>query len=283
MHHKSLLGRLGESAGPVQQRLLVGMGRETAQRMHRGTHFDVVPHQAHALFTVHQAPAQRSSGLKAADQHRTFGAAQVVVQVVQHPAGIAHAAGRQNHCATLDAAQLDGIFHIADEVQLPPLRQPLRAAQQLARLGIKSGKVLECDGRGCHRHGRVDKNLHRRQAALFGQLGKVVEQLLRAAHGKGRNHHIAARHGVVDHLHQLFQRGAAVLVQPVAVGGFDQQHIGILDRRGVAQDGAAGLAQIAAGHQLARAAQRVAEPDLDDGRSQNMPGIRHAHLHCGVR
>ena len=86
-----------------------------------------------------------------------------------------------------------------------------------------------------------------------------------------------------DDFHQLVQRIVGVLVQSVTVGGFNQQHIGFGDCDRITQDHAPRLAQITTGDQLFAVALAIGQPQLGNGRAQNMARILKAQLDRWMR
>jgi hypothetical protein len=92
------------------------MGRKAAQGMDAGTDLDVISKQAHLPGTVDQPAAQRTFGLKAADHPplrawtdcSSDDAAPVLHRTCRWP---------RDDRAALDAVELDGVLHIADEVK----------------------------------------------------------------------------------------------------------------------------------------------------------------------
>ena len=64
-------------------------------------------------------------------------------------------------------------------------------------------------------------------------------------------------------------------MEPVAVGGFDDQILGVLHELGIPQDRLAEVAHVAGEGDLSRLAP-LPEPDLDGGGAQQVPHIRHA-------
>ncbi len=74
-----------------------------------------------------------------------------------------------------------------------------------------------------------------------------MKQLLRAAEREGRDDDVAlaSTKCVLDDEHQFVDGLAQRPVQPVAVGGFDHQHISRVDGRGVAHDRSSGLPEVA--------------------------------------
>ena len=101
------------------------------------------------------------------------------------------------------------------------------------------------------------------------------QQCLRPADGKGgQQHAAAARHRVAHDLRQPLRRVVVGGVQPVAVGGFDQQHVHRAQRlRRRHQD-------VAAAAQVAREAQGfAAAPQRHGAGAQQVADRREGHVH----
>jgi hypothetical protein len=116
------------------------------------------------------------------------------------------------------------------------------------------------------------------------QVGEEVEQVLGAAHRERRDHDVAAplHDRLVECRHELVERLVEGLVQPVAVGRFDHEDVGLGDGRGIAHDRPARLPEIAREHEPAGvAAGRDAR--LDDRRAEDVAGVAEAAAHGRVR
>ncbi len=82
--------------------------------------------------------------------------------------------------------------------------------------------------------------------ALFFDLADKIQQLLGAAHSKGRHHHIAAlAQRFVDHRRQAFGIAGHLVVLPVAVGAFHHHIVGPVQQHRIPNDGLAHIADIA--------------------------------------
>jgi hypothetical protein len=126
--------------------------------------------------------------------------------------------------------------------------------------------------------------LHWRQAALTPQITQQEQQFLRTSQRERGDDDVAlpTSRRVLDDEHQFVDGLAQRAVKAVAVGGLDHQHIGLLDGGPVAHDRPPWLAQVAGEHQLARAV-RFVDPDLQDGRTDDVPGISEAAAHGFMR
>ncbi len=108
---------------------------------------------------------------------------------------------------------------------------------------------------------------------------EVVEDFLRAPDREGRDHHVAAPAGerVVERERELVQRLHQALVVAVAVGGLDQQHVGLRDRRRILDDRPPGLAQVAGEDQFLAAGEH-----LDDRRAEDVARVAKHAAHVVV-
>src|SRR5207253_10641504 len=103
------------------------------------------------------------------------------------------------------------------------------------------------------------------------QLAEDVEQLLRPAHGKGRNHYRAAARR--RRFHNRGQAGAKVVgrVQAVAVGRFAQQNVGTIRHHRLANDDLMVAPEVAREEHSTRAAVFL-DRHLNHARAQDVSG-----------
>jgi hypothetical protein len=137
--------------------------------------------------------------------------------------------------------------------------------------------MLPGDARGGGGHRRIDVDLERRQTLAAHQIGQEVDDFLGAADGEGGHDQVAV--GVARALEGRndfvlgFRKGA---VQAVAVGRFDEQHVGFgHDLLGVVQHRAAGHAEVAGKNQFARPA-FAADRHLQPGGTEDVAGVMEA-------
>ena len=195
-----------------------------------------------------------------------------MAQVVADAPPLAHARGRDDDRAVLDPVERHRLLDALGEAHADALAP---GPQGLLRILIQPLVILEGEARGLRRHRRIDVHLKiLRNAAILGQLVQHVDHLLGAADGKGWHDHIAAllEQGVVDRVRELFAGGIERLVQPVAIGGLDQQDVGLLDRGRVVHQRATGLAEVAREHQLG-GRPRLIHPHFEDGRAEDVTGV----------
>ena len=85
----------GQMSGPVDQLGLSGVSRESAERVNGGPHDDLFAEDPHILGSIDQPAAQRAFRLESDDHHGHISAPEVVPQVMDDPAAVAHAGPRQ--------------------------------------------------------------------------------------------------------------------------------------------------------------------------------------------
>ncbi len=168
----------------------------------------------------------------------------------------------------------DLLHHPLNEVHMLYIRQTACRAHELLGLFIKDGKVVNGNFRGRHGHGGIDENFHRRQAPLLHQIDEVIQQLLRAPHGKSGNHQITVRHRAG---HNVYTSSLSVLASSLCRRSPEvdpnQQHIGFLHRCRVAANHPPGLPQVTTAHQFQLRARQwaSAQPQLHNGEPRYDP------------
>ena len=233
------------------------------------------------FFPVGQAAAQRIRRLPTDDQDRIERIFDVVAQVVQDAPGFRHTRGRDDHHRVFAVIQrlrfLDRAgVHQAVKTQR---RAMLVMADKFLSLGIKALFVLFKNIGRIHGQRAVHIHRHGGDFMILDHLVQVVDQLLRAPNGKGRDDHLAAAvQGLRDHLAQLIIGHLRVAVRLVAVGAFHEHVIGMRRQHGVAQQ-----RQIAPPNIPRKPQADLAALFLDlqrqRSRTQDMAGIHQASHH----
>jgi len=155
------------------------------------------------------------------------------------PAG-AHAAAGDDDGAALDAVERHGFVGALGGAQDGQPLADLGGAGAAHVFAVDVGDladVLQVDVVGLGGHGAVEVDDLLRQAAFLVKASEVVDQVLRAAHGERGDQHVASF--VVRSLEDAgqFQQGlVGVAVIAVAVGGFQQHHVGAGQGRGCAHE-----------------------------------------------
>ena len=282
MDHERATGRPRKAAQPGEQPVAVGVCRQAAYGVEPRAHRDVVVENAHVARAVHQAAAQGSFGLETGDQHSAGAARQVPAQMVLDAPGIAHAAGRDDDGAGPDLVERHRFLDLVGVAQLQFGRIALHPVVELAHAGDEQFQVAARDQRGFFGHGRIDEYAQRRQLARARELGQGVEHGLGAADGECGDDDIAAGKGAGYGGDQFCLRILWRLVQPVAIGRFDQQHVGAVDAPRRRQQPVCRLAEVPRKYQAARAG-GGAHARIDDGRAEDVAGIVKNAAEGGVR
>jgi len=125
------------------------------------------------------------------------------------------------------------------------------AGFRIDQIGVRQGDARRRIG-----HRRIDIDLERKQALAANQAGQHVEDFLRPADGEGRDDQVAAcRPGALEGGDDLVFRLGQRTVPAVAIGRFDQQHVGRRWRRfRIVEHRPVGHAEVAGKHQPARLA-----------------------------
>ena len=280
MHHEYLLGLGREGIDPVDEAVLIRVAALASQHINAGVDLNRLAEQLDLLGAVHQTAAQRAVALIAHKQHGAFLAPQVVLQVVTDAAGIAHAAGGDDHLGLLVHIQGLGIVRGDRQAQVGAGDGVDALLEQLQGflIGALVGVLLEHIG-GFHGQGAV--HVHREvvvalDEAVLLDVADEVQKLLGAAHRKAGDDHVTAliQRGLDDlrQVADIIRRGA---VGAVAVGGFHDHIVGPVHGDGIPQQGLADVADIAGEHENLLS---VAFPDgdLDGSGAQQMAHVHHA-------
>lgn len=265
-----------EVTDPVDQLRLPGMGGEAAQGVDLGLDRDALVQHAYRRRAVDYVAAKSAGRLETGEHQVTFAAPEVVLEVVDDAPAGAHAAAGNDDGAALDPVDRHGIFRRRGDAQG---RQPF--AQVAIAVLLDQGAVVlvelvveaRVDLVGADGHGAVEKHRLLRQAPLVVEAAKVIQQVLGAAHGEGRNQHIAAiAVGLLENPGQLVDGFLAAAVVTVAVGRLHQYYVGAVEEGRVLHQRRTGVAQIAGEHQTPGQVV-VVNFQFHYGRAENMPGI----------
>ena len=206
------------------------------------------------------------------------------LEVVDHPAGVAHAAAGNHHGRLAGADQpvkhplvLGMRLHLEQLIKAE--RSPAGGktclpfcVPALAQLAVQGG---ETPGQ---RRIQNDGDLLPLGVVMHDAF-EFIEQLLGTANAEGRHDHgTAIGQRLFQHLLQAGTPGGAIFVQAVAVGAFQYQQIGALGWLGRFEQGCAGGTKIAGEDDtLAALFRRIVDIDFKIGRPENMPGRLEAH------
>ena len=198
--------------------------------------------------------------------------------MVADAARLAHAAGREDDLR--HAVRVDHAGFLAGHADPQPRESDGVDAllQQRKGLLVKAVRVGIFKNARCF-DGQRAVNVHREVAvpldkAFFFDLADEVEHLLRAAHRKAGDDHIAAPvEGALQNFGQLVHIVRARAVAAVAVGRLHEHIVRFLNVGRVLDDGLVQVADIAGEDQL-RGGVALGDPQLDAGRAQQV-----AHIH----
>ena len=284
MHDKDLLRLFPLHLQPVLQAVFIGVAGHIPEGADLCLYRYLFAEQLDGGKPVQQQPPHRPLALVSHKDHRAFGAPQVVLQVVPDAPGLTHTAGGNNDLGGRVAVQRNRFIHRAGKPQAGEADGPKALFQELQRLLIGiAGQVAVVDLGGLQRQRAIHVNAEigvRFHQSPHLDLPKIVEQLLRAPHRKGRNDDIAApcQRPVYD-LGKIPRHILAAFMQAVAVGGFHHHIVGGRHRLRVPYNGLVHIADI---------------PGKDDGaglllghgkayhrRPQQVAGVIPVRLHPG--
>ena len=277
MVDKDRLGLFLEASQPPQKTCLVSVTAGAVEGGDLCVDGNVLTEEPYPVGSVLQLSAQRTLGLVAYEQDGIFRTPEVVLQMVADTARFAHTAGREDHFGAVVEIDLLGFLGgdgQADAVE-PQGIDPL--PHQGGSFFIEAVLVaLEEDARGFHRQGTV--HIHRETIvpldhSFVEDLPDGIEHLLGAPHGKGGDHHIAAPvKGPLEHIRQFAHRITGLFVEPVTVGGFDDQIVRFRNRQGVFDQRLVGIAYITAEYDFFGGFS-LCQPQFDAGRAQKVANV----------
>ena len=225
MDHKHFFRLFLKSAQPFQKAFPVRMAADAVQFTDLRSHLDLLTKKLHLIRAFNDGPSQRSHCLITHEENRTFRPPEVVFQMVLDSACLAHAAGGKNHFRIRIKVDIFGIIAGDRGPKAVKTNGVDAFFHQLHGLFIVivPHMLLE-DRRRLQRQRTVHKDLE--AVMIFHQmvlldLSDEIQHLLGPAHGKGRNHQIAAP--VKGPLHdgcQLFHIIRLRAMAPVAIGRF---------------------------------------------------------------
>ncbi len=252
-----------------------------------GADLDRLTEKLHLFRAFHKHSAERPHSLISHEENRTLRPPQIMLQMMPDTSRLTHAgSGYDNLRRMLEVDRLgfvacNGKAKSRERNRIDPL------SDQSHRLFVKTPCLIFMKNPGgLHRQRAV--HIDREILVTFYQplslnLPQEIEHLLRPAHCKRRNHHIAATiKSGLQNLRQLshivhFLRG----MQSVAVGGLHHHIIRFRRVFRVFDEGLFAVSDIAGKHQLPRHVP-FRRPDLDAGRTEQMPNIRKADLYIFI-
>ena len=173
--------------------VVVGVAGQPVEHHHLGLERERPSQDAHLGPAFHQSPAQRVGRLIAGDQDGAARVLDVVLEVVQDAAGLAHAAGRDDDARLGPIVQRDALVDLLDVADVPLAEQ----VGMLAAAAAASRRRSTPGGRGTPRWPAPPSGCPRRSGrsgsrpALI-ELVQEVDDGLRAADAERRDDQLAA-------------------------------------------------------------------------------------------
>lgn len=240
----------------------VGVGRIAAECMHPGADGVAAAIEDHVSAPGAEdlnIPSRRPGGLITHKQHVGTRVAEQRLEIIDDAAAAAHAAGGDHHARPGGLAQVGhGVFMVGmavDGGQLVEGKGVTSGPGLLPRLGVPEGEQPTVGLGEAARQGRVDDDFQivpRKSAggppvtAVMDDFLQFVEKFLGAADGEGRNqHHTPILKGSFNYLLQLPASLPSTFVEPVTIGGFQDQDVGTVRRAGGREQRRIGGAQVA--------------------------------------
>ena len=200
--------------------------------------------------------------------------------MVHDAAAGAHAAAGQDDAALLHVERAR-LLTRAHELEDIGRERVVAVLEHLAQRRLQQFGIFAVDFGGLDAHRRIEIGGRQVQLRIFFlELVQFVEHSLGPVDHEGGDQDLGARRERV--FHGLLELRAGVLerfVEPVAVGGFDEHEIRLVDHRGRQLDDAAELSEVAGEDDLDRLLPLVlGDPGLHDGAAENVAGRLQAHL-----
>jgi len=260
-----------EVAIPVDELLLIRVRRESADGMNFRVDANLLVPQAHVLRAVDEPPSDRPFRLVTDDHDVAFRPPHVVLQVMQDPAAVTHAAAGDDDRAGLDLVQTHRILRRGSRLEIRQHRPVLAFPEELRLVEMPVDRI---DAGRLDPHRAIEKHAPTIEAPVGVVLGHEVQEILRAADGESRDQHVAAAlRGLEEDRLQLGEGRIEGAMVAVAVRALEQQEIRLFDLCRILHDRGVAVAQVAAEDQL-RTAPPILDPQLDDRGAQDVPGIR---------
>jgi len=266
-------------ARPGHKLVAVGVAGIEVDLADAGAHGDVLAHDPHRLAPLGQQRAERALRLITHQQHGGFRLAEQPLEVVAHPARVAHAAGGDDDRAR--AHPLDGLalLHRLGEAQPGMVEGAAAGAGVLKRARVLGEHLGRADGER-----RVEKHLRLRDVPGVHQRDQVGQQLLRALEREGGDQ----QHAVVRQRRAHFAPKARAplvrrdrLARAAAIGALAQQIIHIAWRVGRGVEQLVVRADVAREQQPQRGCVAGLDLDLDGRGAEDVPGVPPARPQAG--
>ena len=136
-----LLRRTGQRPQAAQQVAVVGVTRQAGQLYHLRLDRQRLSQYANLFSLLRQPPAKRVGRLKAGQQDRAAAIFKVLLEVIKHPSGLAHATRRDNHARLPLVVQGNALVDLLHEAHLAFAEQVGILLQQPQGLVVKAFRV----------------------------------------------------------------------------------------------------------------------------------------------
>ena len=176
--------------------------------------------------------------LVAHNQDVGLGAPQIFLQVVENPAGVAHACARQNGARATHSVQLPGIVNRSTSFEVLRIQRQKASPRPFGQFLIKQFWMLDENPARVNRHRAVQINGKGLHFLLPEQNGQVIENLLRPADGKRRYQNLSIVSG--NPLNDLLELSNGFGVWPmfsVPVSGLQKYQVSLLQQIELPNDG----------------------------------------------
>ena len=270
-----------EAFGPAEQVGTIGVGREAADGVDLRVDVDGFAGDAHGLGAVDDAASQRAVRLVTHEDDVIVGVPDAVFEVMDDAPAVAHTAAGHDYAEAevIDGLRLLARGNVADVLAGEGIAAVAAIGLDLLRHQIEMIFVKFAD---LDAHRRVEEHRHAATHALAAQQFQLVHDALGAVDDEGGDEHLAFLFGE-DVLHQRLEFVASLLivfVLAIAVGGLDDDVIGVGDLRGRASHDGLHGAEVP-GEDEAHDAPFFLDEDFQNGAAEDVPGVAEADRHAG--
>src|SRR5262249_3577906 len=141
---------------------------------------------------LHKAPAECIGSLETDNQNRISRILNVVLQVMQDSAGLAHAARGNDHARSWTIVECNAFVDFLDIADALFAKQVGIFSQELPCFLVEALRMRAKDLRGPCCHWTIDVDRQVRQPAGIDELVQEVDDRLRASNSKSRDQQFAA-------------------------------------------------------------------------------------------
>src|SRR5208283_263583 len=257
---------------PVENFPLIGVRGEAGDIDNFRGDRDVVAQHLHHRSAVEQRPAASSRGLIAHENNSVVAVGKPSFEMMENAAARRHSRRGDDYHRPQPRVQLDRCRHGFDLGQVLVIEETffMRDIGADFRTATRDGLFVNLQ-RG-KRHRAVDEGWGARDCASVAQARQMVQDDLGSIDGKrGNNDDTAALERPCNRSFETLKR-RRIVMNPIAVGGLDHDHVGGGRRRGRAQDWVRRTSQVA-GEEDSFSAGRV-YLDTYQGRSDDVPGMQ---------